>query len=480
MSVLSPEIVHRPAGSQAAPLSIAIDCAANAGPVNPFVWGVGAPDKYHWWPENKQLIARIRQAKIKLVRVNPIQLMLSTGRDPYPAPGDWVLGDMDRALKTIFDAGAQPLFVVAGLPKGVARGADAAGYLDRVDWNEYGRFLRGVVERYNVRHVLGVGRTVKYWEMWNEPSIEGDGKFATMESYGEFVKTVGGAMKSADPAISLVGPAAPWSDLSPSGWTAYAAKNLADQLDILSWHDYGPGPGHSDGDVLDWPKPHYEDNVNTVRSGAGQAFVGPDGKRYGAAITEYNISWQDGGEGYNRTYHSHLNTVYVASAIAHAMRARAAMFCVYNLAETGKNHLGMLANTDYAPYEPFHVVELLGRHFGDEMLPSSSGDPRIDCAVSQERSSGRIFAFLVNRDPGAARDLALRLDHSRLRHPAARAWSIAPEGVRSQPCAPISGAAVRYRLPPYGIVCIEVSGNLTPEPFKRQTAKGATRTARSR
>lgn len=74
--------------------TISVDTASNAGTVNPFAWGVGAPDKRTWWAGNSALKTRISDAKIKLVRVNPIQNMIYNGRDPYPSSGTWTLTDI--------------------------------------------------------------------------------------------------------------------------------------------------------------------------------------------------------------------------------------------------------------------------------------------------------------------------------------------------------------------------------------------------
>jgi len=438
--------------------AINIDCASNAGAVTPFAWGVVAPDKYTWWAGNTALEARIRDAHIKLVRVNPIQIAMNNGRDPYPSPGQTQFAELDSILTTIFDSGAEPLFVVAGFPKGIAVSKDANGYLSSVDWAEYARFMGQLVHRYNVEHVLGAGRSVRYWEMWNEPSIEGDGKFATKDAYKAFVEVVGGAMKKEDPAIQLVGPAAPWSDLGADGWVAYTAQNLSGLIDILSWHDYGPGPGHDDGTVLGWTDKNYEDDVLAVNSGGDKnIFVSPSGKPIKTAITEYNISWQNGDDSYNEKYHSQLNAVFAASSIVHAIRGKVTMFCFYNLAETGKNLLGLLSNTDYSPYKPYYVFSLFGNHFGDQLLNATGSSPNLESVAARQSGSGKYSVVLVNKDLDKACDVVLNFGHMRSSHGVVRITQIdASSSVPVTITQKYSESTFHYRLQPQAIVSVEI------------------------
>ena len=428
--------------------AVHIDCASDAGAVNPFAWGVGAPDKYTWWAGKKALADAIRSAHIKLVRVNPIQILIYNGRDPLSSLGHPSFDGMDSILKTIFAAGAEPLFVVAGFPKGIAAPKDANGYLASPNWNEYAKFMEAVVHHYNVDHALGTSHSIRYWEMWNEPSIEGDGKFATKDAYKDFVETVGGAMKGEDPSIQLVGPAAPWSDLGADGWVAYTAKNLSNIIDILSWHNYGPGPGHDDAAALDWTNKSYEGDLLTVSSDWPLK----------AGITEYNISWQNGDGTYNEKYHSELNVVYAASAIIHAIRGNAAMFCFYNLAETGENHLGLLSNTDYSPYKPYYVFSMFGNHFGTQLLSATGDNPNLEY-VAASRPGRRIQSIiLVNKDLGKACDVTLYLDHLNAPQGSVRVVQIdSASSVPSISSVEYSGKVFHYRLEPQAVVSLEIS-----------------------
>jgi hypothetical protein len=380
-------------------VTIAVNCASNTGAVNPYVWGVGGPDKYTWWAGNTNLEQSIQAAKITLVRIDPVQICLYNGRDPYPSTTNWSYAGLDAILNTVFDAGAVPIFTLCDFPGGVSHSTTSSGYITNADWNAYATFMSGVVNRYNVQKALGTNNTVHYWEMWNEPAIEGDGKFASQSDYGVFVQTVGNAMKATDPTIKLIGPVADHTDLSSSGWTSYTAKNLSTQIDILCWHDYGPSAsGTSDSTYMGWTPLNYQTNMATVKSGDGGLCVGPGGKLYGGAITEYNMSYANNGATFDLMYHDEFDATFAASAIINAMKGGADLFAFYNLAETGGNLLGLLYNTDYSPYKPYYTFYLFGNYFGDQFVSSTGGASTLECIASKKTAAGTYTVMVVNKD----------------------------------------------------------------------------------
>ncbi|QRK04699.1 hypothetical protein JQX13_31240 [Archangium violaceum] len=296
-----------------------VDTTSNAGTVNPFSWGVGAPDKYvGHWPGNETLKQRIRDAKVKLVRVGVTQWGQYNGKDVYPAHDTWNWTTLDALLNTLWDSGAEPLIVVCGFPGGVDKTLSSTQVILSADWAEYGTFMAGLVQRYNVDKVLGAAKRVRYFEMWN--------------------------------------------------------------LDILSWHNYGPWADSTatNAQRMAWTKPNYQDDVIKVKNGGlNGVLTGPSGKKYGAAITEYNIAQGDFA-GFNAKYHSEVNATWMASAIINAMKANIDLFTFYNLAEAGENHLGLLSNTDFAPYKPYFTLFLFGNYNGrpEADHDGRNGEPR--------------------------------------------------------------------------------------------------------
>ncbi|SFF09862.1 Alpha-L-arabinofuranosidase [Chitinophaga sp. CF118] len=429
--------------------SITVNCSSNEGAVNPLNWGVGAPDKYMWWPGNTALQQRISDAKIKIVRVGPVQLGNYNGRDMYPAVDSWNFTDMDKILNSIFDAGAQPSFTIVGYPKGVAE----------KDWAAYAHFMEGVIKRYNVQKALGDNRTVKYWEMWNESTNEGDGILNQTE-YKAFVQTVGNALKAQDPTIKLIGPAHSWSDLGTGGWVSFAAKELESQLDILSWHDYGPDPVSSDAERMNWQKEHYYDKIIEGRTGGiGGALTGPSGKKYGAAITEYNMSHADGGSTYNLKYHSEFNATYAGSAIINALKAKADLFLFYNLSETGTNLLGLLDNSSFAPYKPYYTIYLFGNYTGTRALTATGGATSLDYYASKDTVSGKYYLTLVNKSvDGTTFNVTVNLSNISGATGTVKIRKVdASTNPTSNTSISYSTSKFTYSIAPYSVVSFEVA-----------------------
>src|SRR5713101_204287 len=89
---------------------ITIDPSSNAGPVNPFDWSIAAPAREIWDADSSALIQRIKDANVKLIRIGAIQYSnMHLGGQTCSSPTNCNFSDMDKMLKAIFDAGAEPM-----------------------------------------------------------------------------------------------------------------------------------------------------------------------------------------------------------------------------------------------------------------------------------------------------------------------------------------------------------------------------------
>ncbi|NTX51010.1 hypothetical protein [Myxococcus sp. CA039A] len=448
--------------------TVTLDSASNAGPISPYSWGVGAPDKHiAHWPGNAALRQRITDAKVKIVRVGLTQWGLYNNSDVYPAHDTWNWTTLDALLNTIWDAGAEPLIVVCGFPAGVTKTFSPTKVILSADWAEYGHFMAGLVQRYNVDKVLGTAKSVRYFEMWNEPTIEGDGHFASMADYNTFYSTVATAMRAKDPTLKLIGPVDSHSgdlDKGPTeSWLSNAAKNLEANLDLLSWHNYGPwadDTSKTDADRMAWTKPHYQDDVIKVKNGGlNGVLTGPSGKKYGAAITEYNVAQGDFAA-FNPKYHSEFNATWTASALINAMKGGVDLFTLYNLSENDKNHLGLLTNTDFTPYKPYFTLFLFGNYTGNQRLTTTGGTANLEALASRDTATGTTFLTVVNKDTvGNTYDVTVSLAN----HGSATGTvkvRVVNAATTANPTAytpvPFTGSAFTYSVPPYHVVSFEI------------------------
>jgi hypothetical protein len=442
-------------------VTITVNCASNTGAVDPLVWGVDGPDKYIWYAGNTNLEQDVKNAGIKLVRIDPIQNCLYNGYDPYPSTNDWDFAQLDAILGTIFASGAEPVFTICDFPGGVSHSTNSSGNISNADWNAYAVFMSGVVNHYNVKMALGTNNAVHYWEMWNEPEIEPDGTFASESDYGTFVQTVGNAMKAVDPTIKLIGPVADYTDFSSSGWIAYTAQNLSSQIDILCWHDYGPSAaGTSNSVYMGWTPLNYQTNMETVTSGGPSGiFKGPGGKLYPGAITEYNMSYADNGATFDLMYHDQFDATFAASAIVNAMKGGADIFSFYNLAEAGGNLLGLLDNTpDFTPYTPFYTYYLFGNYFGDQFVSSTGGASTLESIASKKTAAGTYTVMVVNKDTS---NTTYNVNFALTNIPTATGSVLIHEvNAANTPVsylgtATYTNSAFSYVVPPYNVIAFE-------------------------
>jgi len=381
-----------------------IDLASDLGTVKPGVFGVNGPDKYLDWAGNPQVTRRLKEGGFKVVRLGLVQDGLYHNRDLYPRPGEWKFETLDKMLRAIFDAGAEPLLIVTGFPAGVPHRLDGQKILS-ADWGAYAKFVAGVVRHYNVEHALGPKRRIRYWELWNEPTDEPDGKFANREAYAEFVKAVAPEMRRMDPQIQLIGPVYAWSDLGENGWLAFAAKELGAYFDILCWHDYGAGADQPDAERMAWPRVHYDANARLAKTGPWLAK--PDGRRFGAAITEYNMSWQDGPPDYMAKYRNVYNAAFLSASLVRAIRGDLDLFCVYVFAQGGKNTLGLVDSATFRPYLPFRVYPAFASHAGERKLAIQGEADGLEVLATKAKD-GVVTVFAVNTT-GQQRHVSLAL-----------------------------------------------------------------------
>ena len=387
--------------------SIAAQAAINitvsntdTGAVNPYTWGVNAPDQWTNYAGNANFKSAISNAGIKIVRINIIPKCLQDGNDPYPSTSTWNYTEVDSLLNTVFDAGAIPIFEVVGFPAGVPHTLDASNNITSANWTAYATFIQGVVQRYNVTKALGATRTIKYWEMWNEPTDEGHGKFTSQANYGTFVQTVGTAMKSIDSTITLLGPVDSKADFGTGSWLNYTAKNLSSQIDILTWHNYGVGAGYTDQYRLNGTQQAYDfDPSLIVETGNSGILTSPGGSTFPAALTEYNLCSDTFGN--DAEFSNEYGSTYVGSAIINAMLGNVTILTYFTSAQAGLNILGLLNDTTFAVQaKAYYVFQLFGTHFasGDRKLSVTTPVQPVECTAAYSSTTGRRYIAVVNKD----------------------------------------------------------------------------------
>lgn len=102
----------------------------------------------------------------------------------------------------------KPIMVIGGTPAWALKDGFPCGAVAEEKFDELGAFVYDLVKRYSVPPY-----NVRYWELWNEPDVDGglgcwgdssDGDYYGGEYYGEMLKAVYPQMKAADPQAQVL------------------------------------------------------------------------------------------------------------------------------------------------------------------------------------------------------------------------------------------------------------------------------------
>ena len=179
---------------------------------------------------------------IRALRVKIVRLFVQEYFDVYPRRGTYNWQTLDRAVEAITASGARPLMSICIKPQALYPVIDQ-DKTDPASYAEWEELIYRMVKRYPA---------ARYWEVFNEPDIGEDGgcpgRF-TAESYARYYEHTAKAVRRADPAAKVGGPAL-------AGWRSPLLKGLLDHcaagrapLDFVSWHTYNSDPQQVRGTI---------------------------------------------------------------------------------------------------------------------------------------------------------------------------------------------------------------------------------------
>ncbi|MEM2922115.1 MAG: hypothetical protein QXF26_07345 [Candidatus Bathyarchaeia archaeon] len=108
------------------------------------------------------------------------------------------------------------------------------------DYDKWAEICLHIVKHYTEGWAGGMVRSVKYWEIWNEPDIE---QFwnGTLEEYFLLYEMTARKIKDFDPSILVGGPALAY-DLKFLEEFLSRCREFGTPLDFVSWHVYSKNP----------------------------------------------------------------------------------------------------------------------------------------------------------------------------------------------------------------------------------------------
>ncbi|ATE53663.1 cellulose binding domain-containing protein [Actinosynnema pretiosum] len=395
----------------------------------------------------------------------------------HTAPGGYVAPntDFDTFMAGVRRAGGQPI-VTANYGTGTPQEA--------ADW----------VRSANVDKGYGV----KYWEIGNE--LYGNGHYGTAweedhhedkspAGYAGLVRDYSRAMKAVDPSIKIgavLTTPGEWPDaITAAGdagsWNQVVLSTAGADIDFVILHWYPRGTNAPD--LLS-----SADTIPEMMAMAKEQIRGHTGRDLGIAFTELNT---------NFARNTQPTALFAADAYASLLERGAFTVDWWN-AHNGLGKVSTVAGqTDYddfgllssanctedgsvcqpalnTPFAPYHALALTSRFArpGDQFVAASSTDPLVR-AHAARRPDGGLSVLLVNRDPDAAKSVALDYAGFTPRSSAVvRTYGNGDTAITTS-----TGASGAVSLAPYSITALELaptSATTGPAAPARPTASSVT------
>ncbi len=226
---------------------------------------------------------------------------------------------------------------------------------------------------------------VAYWEVLNEQDNAYE-KAGDLPSLWRLLSKVMAAMREADPAAKIGGPALTW----PKGlWTDGFLETCGGQIDFLSWHSYASG---SRNDATDFILTDRVRAICDMARGAREALARyPAAARAETFLTEYNISWT--WETRDPRMANHIGAVFDALVVKGVAEAGLSGAFVWHL----KDHIYGLLDGDNTVRPAYHLYRLGARHLVGDMVPAEASDPDALQVLAVRRADGKRAVLLINR-----------------------------------------------------------------------------------
>jgi xylan 1,4-beta-xylosidase len=246
-----------------------------------------------------------RLNEISMLHPRIIRLFIQEYFDLMPAPGKYHWETLDASVDVIRKTGATPLMNIDFKPRVLYPAIDEK----IVDPTSYQKWEQLIYEM--VRHYKQRGADIQYWEISNEPDIGENGGcpyLFTPESYTRYYRHTAAAIRRADPAAKVGGPALA-NSRSPilPALLDFAEKNRV-PVDFVSWHIYNSDPLRVRATIAyvhDLLKSHPSLHPETILNEWNMALRDPpqDPRFQPCYIVETVYQMKEGGLDYSCYYH---------------------------------------------------------------------------------------------------------------------------------------------------------------------------------
>lgn len=224
-------------------VSIELDCSRVSGEIRSFSGINCGPIPVHTSATQTDLTPRFREIGIDMVRTHDFY----GPTDVSAIFPDWSADPTDASRYDFAASDAHVASIVDGGFEVFFRLGESASDNDSLrqpppDFDRWAEVCRHIVMHYNEGWADGYRHGIRYWEIWNEPDLEGFWA-GTAEAYYELYGTTAALLKQHDPDLKIGGPCT-----SHVGDERFAGAFLdyvtfrGLPLDFYSWHTYTDSP----------------------------------------------------------------------------------------------------------------------------------------------------------------------------------------------------------------------------------------------
>lgn len=210
-----------------------LDLAGKLGPLNidRMALGQGGLSERPMWDD--------RVSDVRTLHPRIIRLFIQEYFDLMPSPGRYHWDTLDASVDLIRKTGATPLMNIDFKPRLLYPKVDEK-IVDPTSYEQWERLIYEMVRHYRQR-----GSNIQYWEVANEPDIGENGGcpyLFTAENYPPYYQHTVAAIRRADPAAKVGGPALANSQSPILPALLDFADKVKVPLDFVSWHIYSSDP----------------------------------------------------------------------------------------------------------------------------------------------------------------------------------------------------------------------------------------------
>ncbi len=226
-----------------ADLSIELDCTQKAGSINHYGEINCGPLPNHDVENAAVLTSQYQQTGIRFVRTHDFNgptdvsmIFPNMSKDPFVA-SNYNFTLSDRYISSIIDAGCDVFY----------RLGESASVEEQLrnppeNKSKWAEICKHIIMHYNDGWADGYHYNITYFEIWNEPDLDGFWN-GTTESYFDLYKITAETLKQYNPNLKIGGPCT--SSIFDTNFTTRFLSFVKENqlpLDFYSWHMYADTP----------------------------------------------------------------------------------------------------------------------------------------------------------------------------------------------------------------------------------------------